>query len=274
MSELQTLPTGAKFYPVEDQRYQKLFEVMLSTKGVESLRAAQSLLKGITVNVENYRVYQATDGWKLEDTSVEFPIINMGPNALYYLNAYLNPTVATAKADYAYSHKIAALKLPLDGGYKHSMRIQYDSVRKGIIRYDTLYNGELVNNKPMVVNKLLKEKIVTSIREIAVMALIDSDNMEIPSGCYYMSSVEKGEILVEILPRLYAGTYDTKDLIKASLAAGIYGMKYDNTQRAHVLDITSAGVADFKINSNARTKLIYMYGGYKLPENYQEWFDG
>lgn len=282
-----SLPTGKKFYPLagKQDHLNVKFNEIFKKANIEILLSALKLLDGATLNTEYWRVHAPICNWELL-TEDEYPVIEMASYSMYNIYSYLNTKQGTKKTQYASTLRIGLLDIPVVG----NLKLQYDPVRRGLIVHDHPYEGDLVSNKPMVVNKNLKSLIREKVGEIELLALLsDGDKIGLtkpPHG----SKSEKGELIASIVPKLLNDTHTDEELAMVCGAMGRFKVQYNNSYdyRTHTysyavdkkysyyLDTSEKGSGndDFDFTASVRTKLIFHFGGYTLPDNYEDWFDG
>lgn len=270
----KALPRGKKFIKL-DPVYWPMFSMLLSRPNIACMLQASEIIKEAKANSDYWNMCTAMHNFKIVDEqgTDEFPIIRVNANYLHSINWHLSTYKSALKAHYAGMTRIGVLDLPVPP--EGTLNIRWDPEKKGIWAYNVEYEGDIINNKPMVINKQLKSLIREKIGEIAILALLDAqdEDLEVPWNIYGASVSEKSEIIGNTAMKIIAGDYELEDLVKCSYAMGMYGCIY-KPNVGRVLDTKNPKNADaFEITSSARTKLIYMFGGYKLPDNYQEWFD-
>lgn len=266
----QSLPRGSKFYPVEEYLTVPLSS-LLNRHNIKILREAYTIVSEASANSEYWRMCQNTHNWEVAEGSDEYPIISMAKYSLGQIAYQFSTYTDNKKANYLSGERLGTIGTSAT----KSIKVQYDPVKKGIWLHDVEYEGELVNNKPMVVNRNLKSAVYTKIGELALEALIGAgdDDLEISHDLRYVSTASKASVVSELVIKVLSGDYDTNELASCAYGLGMYNCKWNGGK--HVLDLDRPRPSGtFDITASARTKLIYHFGGYNLPDNYQEWFDG
>ncbi len=265
----KSLPRGSKFYPVDEVLKVPLSSLM-DRNNIETIRAASEVINESRANNEYWQMWHNTHNWELPEGTDQYPIIRMPSTGLRNITHQFGIYADARKSNYLGSSRIGYIKAVAS---KH-MDVQYDPLRGGVWLHDVEYEGELLSNRPMVINKNLKSAIKTKIGELALEALIGAGEEDLKVGySYYQTKAARAEQAAELIEKILSGDYDTTDLAECAVCLGLYNPKYSNTIHAHVIDLDSPGTADFDITPSARTKLIYLFGGYKLPDDYQDWFD-
>lgn len=270
----EDLPRGTKFYPAPQDIW-GIFDVMLKKSNIDHLKGASEIIKESQSNSEYNRCYTAVSRLVMLDTE-EYPRVTMPVNTFAALHSSIYPNLCTKKADYANSAKLTILDIPVGTGYYDTIEVRWDTKRKGFIVYNAPYEGELINNKPMVVNRQINKVIKSKISTLLAELLIDDDaDLSIRSGYQYGANPsEKAKLIDECLPKILNDTYEVQELVTLTFVLGLYGKTYDYEKHRYQLDLDKKHNPNIVLPSALRTKLIYLYGGYTLPENYQEWFDG
>lgn len=284
------LPVGKKFFPLagKEDHLNVTFASVMKKESIDIIKTALSTQKDLPNN-EYWEVRSPMSNWEVL-TDEEYPVIQMGRHALFYICYQLNTVNGTKKGQYASSRRINTLDIPVPN---KTIKVQYDPVRKGLIVHDCPYEGELVGNKPMVVNKALKSLLNERVGEIELLALLGGDSkIGLEQNPTWGSKNDAGELIANILPKLYDNTYSEHDVALVSGAMGRFVVNYNHgtynrstgqrsaqpvdTKYNYYLDtaIKYKGTSTYDFSASVRTKLIYHFGGYTLPDNYEEWFDG
>lgn len=270
----KALPRGKKFIKI-DPVYWPMFSMLLSRPNLACIEQAREIIKEAKANSDYWNMCTGITNFKILDKegTDEYPVIRIDGRYMHSLNWHMGTYRSSKKAHYVGQTRIGVLNLPVPP--EGNIDIQWDPHLKGIWAHNIEYEGELENNKPMVINKQLKSLLREKIGEIAILALLDAqdEDLEVPREVYGSTVAGKSEIISEKAMKIISGDYELEDLVACSYAMGMYGCHYKQGV-GRVLDSKNPKDSDaFEITSSARTKLIYMFGGYKLPENYQEWFD-
>lgn len=265
----KALPRGNKFYPV-DPAICVILESLLKRENIETLRKAKELIQVQGLHSDYWKVCEQTYYWKLAEGSDEYPIITMAGNDLSKLAHYFSNGTDPKKANYTSSIRIRGV----NAAYGKQIKVSYCPTRKGLMFYDVPYEGELVSNRPMVINKQLKTILTETINQLALEALIGAgdEDLNITDKVRWASASARAEEAIDLITNVLAGNYDTKDLATCAYALGLYDCKYARNI-GYILDLDAKKAAGFTLSAASRTRLIYHYGGYRLPDNYMEWFD-
>ena len=270
-----SLPTGKKFYPVPEQ-YQTTFEMVLNRQSHKEWNTVQERLKNCHLHYHRWGMHGHFHRFVMPEGTDLYPIVTTSAAGLHMLGDEFSKYVDHKKANYASNTRIGVFHMPLVDQY--AIKLQWDPVRKGIIVHNHPYEGELVSNKPMVINKQLKNIITEKVNELALEVLIGADieDLEVKNPWYYDNKAQKGAEITELIPKILDGTYETKELSQLSVLLGIYKVKNAGTgyMYKYIVDTDNKADGAFDITAATRTNLIYRLGGYNLPENYTEWFDG
>lgn len=270
----KSLPRGSRFYPL-DPVMKVPVEHLMRRSNIELLRNARKLVQESKANSEYWGICESTYSWHIEEGTDEYPVIEMPAYGLSRITYHFNSYIKHSKANYVNCARIGHINLAVP---EDKIKVQYDPIRGGLIVHEVEYEGELDSNKPMVINKQLKSAVKTKIGELALEALIgagDEDLTVSSEVCWGATKASRGELASKLIPKILSGDYDTSELATCAVALGLYNTKRVNHLPNRIIDMDSPNTeVDFEITAAARTKLIYYFGGYKLPENYQEWFNG
>lgn len=263
------LPRGNKFYPVADVFCMPMASLMSRTN-IEIIRKARKIIAHCAASSEYWSMCEQTYDWKIEEGTDEYPIISMYSRSFIKTVSCMSSYSSPKKMSFVNSTRFGHINCALTD----TIRVRYDPERKGVWMYDVEYEGPLVSNKPMVINKVLKDSVIDAIKLLAVEALIGvgDEDLELSYDIRYGTTVaQKSEILAGLVPKLLSGDYETKDLAAAAYLIGAYGSRYSGNKC--ILDLDDVRSANVNFTAGARTKLIYHFGGYQLPDDYEEWFD-
>ena len=268
-----SLPTGKKFYPLSETT-QIIFSHILHRPVIDAINKAKEAIPSDPYLGNFWSMYSRTLQYKRLSEEVDYPIYELPQYVLCNADNRLRDMIATKKTYYASQKRVGQIGIPINKDGK--LKLQYDPIRKGLIVHDHPYEGELLGNKPMVVNKNLKELIRVKLEEIEVLALISEDDglMPIDHVGYYTTKTGKGEIIADTLPKLFDGTYTETDVVTLSYIMGRYPLVYKNSTMCIDTTKPTGRMDDFNFSAGLRTRLTYHFGGYTLPNNYEEWFDG
>ncbi|AUR82517.1 hypothetical protein NVP1152O_035 [Vibrio phage 1.152.O._10N.222.46.E1] len=284
------LPRGKKFYPLSGklEHLTVTFESLMRLDNILTLRRAFDLIKEASADSDYWNVRAPLKHWELLNDET-YPIIEMGTYSLATIFYGLSPVKGNKKHQYASYNRIGKLDIPVVGS---KIKVQYDPLRRGLIVYDHPYEGELVGNKPMVVNKQLKSLIREKVGEIELLTLLgDTEYIGMNQNPASYGKAERGTVIAELAPKLFDDTYDEGDLAMICAAMGRYDCKWNtipyNSRNTpgivkpvadefnYYLDTSlKLDGGDFDFPASVRTLFIYHFGGYVLPDNYEEWFDG
>lgn len=283
------LPRGKKFFPLEGNldHLNVTLGSLMRQDNIKTLCDSIELMKGVNVQSDYWEVRSPVRNWTLL-TDEEFPIIEMFASSLSTIYYGLGEVKGHKKDQFGSFRRLGQLDIPF---VENKIKVQYDPLRRGIIAHDCPYEGELVPNKPMVVNKQLKSLIREKVGEIELLTLLgDEDFIGMDKNPSSYSKAERGTTIAELAPKLFDDTYDDMDLAMICAAMGRYQCKWNSApynrngpqlpkpvadEFNYYLDTSHKNdSADFDFPASVRTKFIYHFGGYTLPDNYEEWFDG
>lgn len=264
-----SLPTGNKFYPLFDASLIEA-KTILSRETYDTLKQTRELIQKGGLNSNHWLCTSAYAYLKFPDGTDKYPKIKIRGHDLHFISYIFHITKAHNKSSYAAINR--ANGIPIQGDGREYITIQFDEKRNGIIVYDQPYEGELVSNKPMVINRQLKEFISERVNELALAALIGAEPKDLKAE-YWNDKSSRMLKLDQVLPKLLSGKFTDQDLAQAAQVIKAFGTEWVPNV-GYCLDLDKPNQHDFDIGAGTRTKLIYMLGGYKLPEDYQDWFDG
>lgn len=281
MKFIQEFPRGDKFYAVQPKHHDTL-DSLLSKKFLESASfTLDALNKANHLNSD----YLGTNGLnairyaKMLDNEV-YPKIEVRRTFLAGIMYGNHVTIQHRKATFQTAQRFTKMdSMPYFGD---KIIIRWDPVRKGIIRYDVPYEGPLINNKPKKIGDELIAYIEEQLSEIGIFELLGEDMYTEYSSAFGSSSANKDILIEEKLINFISGNYTVEDVKDLALATGAYIARYDSnvkwvpnggpnyTYQPYKLTFSGKPV----LSTTTRTRMVYRMGGYTLPEDYQEWFDG
>ncbi|APC46041.1 hypothetical protein HYP06_gp031 [Vibrio phage vB_VspP_pVa5] len=284
------LPRGKKFYPLTGNldHLNVTLESLMRKDNIQTLLDSLELMKGVAVQTDYWEVRSPVRNWTLL-TDETFPVIEMFSSSLSTIYYGLGEVKGNKKHQFGSYRRLGQTDIPIGG---NKIKVQYDPLRRGLIVHDCPYEGELVSNKPMVINKQLKSLIREKVGEIELLTLLgDEDFIGMDKNPSSYSKAERGTTIAELAPKLFDNTYDDVDLAMICAAMGRYRCKWNTapyvpagvTQIPKPVDDkfnyyldTSNKIdgSDFDFPASVRTLFIYHFGGYTLPDNYEDWFDG
>ena len=284
------LPKGKKFFPwpKELAHVDHIFESLMKKETIDLLKLARKTLVDSKVTAEYWNVRHQVDQWEVLSDE-KYPVIKMPGWGLSRMYGDFGTITGSKKMQYGASTRIKGLDIPVPEG---KIKVQYCPQRKGLIVHDCPYEGELVGNKPMVVNKKLKSLINEKVGEIELLTLLGvEDFIGIKDNPQYSNKNERGEIIANKLEKLIDGSYEDEDLAMVCGAMGKYEVRHNSGRYDHktgtqgskpvsgdwryYLDTSrKLDGTGFDFTASVRTKMIYHFGGYTLPDNYEEWFNG
>lgn len=277
-----SFPTGNKFYPIENVKTQEKCAKVFSLK---MYQAAEFISNNVSYSSNEYLGSQYVSPWfnslELCHHHEEFPRFKIN----YYVafkgvSESVNAVILHKKTNYQSINRIRDLgNMPWHPG----MTIQWDNVRKGFIVFDIPYEGELITVPKSGISKAITEILKDIVAEAGMFELL-GESTYIDS--YYSDSVKADKAFRNAFEALLNGTQTTKQTTDIAIGSGAYYAKYDNEEATKIwklppkdrhyryYKLTRLEKNKPKISTITRTQLMYKYGGLKLPENYQEWFDG
>lgn len=266
-----SLPRGSKFYPIADALRIPLSS-LLDANNLKVLRNAKEIVRDAGTCSDYWSICESSYSWVIPEGDEQYPIIQMSGYMLARITQHFCDYTKASKSNYVNSRRLGYI----NAAYQETIKVQYDPLRGGIWLHDVEYEGELVSNKPMVINKNLKSTIKAKIGELALEALIGAgdEDLKISDAVRYTTKAEAAEEAAKLCIKILSGDYETTELASCAVALGLYGYTHSRTHGWVINMDAKRENIDFDITASARTKLIYHLGGYNLPENYQEWFDG
>lgn len=163
--------------------------------------------------------------------------------------------------------------IPLTKEFEKTIKLQWSEEKQGLIVYDHPYEGGFKNISSMKTASDI-DKIIKEVHYQAQMIeLLSDDGIEVKSSHKYLTNEGKNIILSDLVPKFLMQEANDEEIIAILAVLGAVSYKYYTNKI--IASVDKKKITDkIKIPSMLRTKLIYMYGGSKLPDNYEEWFDG
>ncbi len=152
--------------------------------------------------------------------------------------------------------------------------LKFSITGKEITVYNMPYEGELEKSDRFTeVNKLITTKVKDLTAKIEMTCMIAGGYLDIPKNIeitnWYSKNISSEQFAKHFIKYL-EGTSDLKDELLIARHMGVLDAWYDHTLRKYVYKITDKKP---KFPTGIRTRIYYMAGAYKVPDNYQEWFD-
>jgi len=281
-------PRGNKFYKVEGNNADKCARIFT----LATFNAA----KHLTLNTETYNetlgcshISSWLSSLEISGEHLEFPKFKIYSSwAFQGVHESINSVLVHRKSYYQSISRIRDLgNMP----WKEGMEIQWDNVRKGFIVFDVPYEGDLVTVPKSGISKAITEILKDIVAEAGMFELLgESTYVE----AYYNDSVYVDKVFREAFEALLEGTQTHKQTTDIAIGSGAYMTQYDSDEasRLHKVFRTTTGNSHGyspnsryyklvrngsnkpKISTVTRTALMYKYGGYKLPDDHMDWFDG
>lgn len=276
-------PRGNKFYLI----YEAYHDICRKAFSLKTYQAAEH----ITLNTQPGNAYLGpgrTKNWvdalSLK-SNTEFPRFEVHSNlAFFAIHEGINSHIEHKKCNYQSIERIRDLgNMP----WKKDMQIQWDDIRKGFIVFDVPYEGELEKVPKQGISKAITETLKDIIAETGMFDLLGE---AVYTGYAYSDSVQGDKAFKESFEALLNGTFTPEQATSIALYSKAYRTEFCNTEYTRIQKLKAPGSnkrIDYKyyklvrnnntkptISTVTRTNLMYKYGGYKLPDNYKEWFDG
>lgn len=278
------LPRGKRFYPVADHYdcyfqncYVDNLKAMLSKEHYELADKIYSKAVGShekTVNqllsIDNFNNYLK---YCTMLTDEEYPVFKVHKSAL---NIFFPD--CTYQRQYKKNHHGGSkrfvtemMSIPLESDF---VKIQWCNERIGVIVHDHIFEGAFKSVCAGKMNKELNSMVQDILSEAQMTELLDIE-FEVPDDWAYLSADKKKIGLEKYLPKYIKGESSDSENAIILNCAGMLNREYNFSTRESRYILCKNKVNDkIDLPSTLRTALIYLYGGYTLPENYSEWFDG
>jgi hypothetical protein len=266
------LPTGDRKL---DKQYTEILKPFLSNDCVElvdHMVQTSTALNSYSIHLRHCLNF-LEEIKSITDSNSEHPIVEFNPGRLQALSDNFKLMPCTVQKHYAFDWVLGNTEIFFN--HRKNVRLQYSPEHDCVLMKDVPYQGRLISNSPMIVNKELKDRIITHINTLRMTSLIEGNGSDIiipkdtPIG---PAKSQHSQLVKENLIRLLEDTANDLDLIKIALTLRLTDYKYSDTHSHFILNLANISYANLKIDSATRTNLIYRLGGYNLPDDYESWF--
>lgn len=278
------LPKGNKFYPVsnhyasyEDDCYVHNLKKMLHKDYYEIVSKVYNDIvithdKSVNqiLHLDNIKGY-------MEDCTIltdeEYPVFKVNKQAINLFLPEACREVAFKKNYHGGSKRIKTVMMDIPAS-DDFIYMQWCNKRKGIIIHNQVFEGSFKSNGSAKLNKEINEIIQDIIGQAQMLELLNS-TFEVDRKYRYCSASQKKSVLEKLIPKFISNTATDEEIFGILSVAGRIETKWDYASGKTIYSLDLRRLNDkIEIPPTLRTKLIYMYGGYTLPDNYEEWFDG
>lgn len=253
---IQKLPQGKKTIPICSANDHDRIKTLYSLKFLQAAKLLWDARKD-TVDC----VPSGEDSWytckiQTHDTNI-YPVISnvIAGNLIY---GRISTFTRTNKAEYASPLRVYTgpdTHLPLLGGVHD--KLKYCPQSESLKLLNCQYEGDLIKEVTRFreVEKLMKQLVAISVETVRLSELLDPPKYRYYQSSAYNDPAEVNRILgiidVWVESQKQPSVEDAKKIIKSLICKE---NKYKPT----------AGIRQY---------LNYRYGGYSLPDNWQDWFD-
>ena len=280
-------PRGRKFYEVHDSKHDMCRKVFCRTMYNAAMHISQYAghsneclgAQYVTPWTSSLEIFGTTFG--------EYPKFKiLSARAFHGVSEGINSVIMHKKTNYQSIVRIRDLgNMPWEQG----MVIQWDDDRGGFIVDDVAYEGEMDSVPKSGIGKLITETLKDIVAEAGMFELLgESTYVE----AYYSDSIQADKNFRSSFEALVDGTQTTKQTTDIAIGSGAYTCihDYDRAKQANTAWQSQHGQYTYppsspnykltrtgnkpKISTITRQFLLFKYGGLKLPENYEDWFDG
>jgi hypothetical protein len=273
-------PVGKKIYLVSELGLVPKIESLLNTKTFNALK----VLRDADVPFNDTFNLRTSFSWlkslELLNSSEyeEYPkFIIYSSHMFLAFSSMFNINTVHKKSAYQAITRIPAINnMP----YFKGMIIQWDPTRLGFILHNAPYEGELDVVKKSGVSKYITKVLNDLVDENGIFEILGENQYLSYSP---RSSTHSDTVFKETFLKFLAGTHSAEDVKHIAVNSGAYYMSHDHTERQRLRTLGNHSSEYFKltrtgnkpkISTVTRQILLYTYGGLKLPDNYEAWFDG
>lgn len=271
------LPKGSRFYPITDKEQLLHLPLMLSNKYYKaSLEVAAMQLAAKSAGYDTDKYSTLNNAYNVERYSANFLPQDFDSEYPIFLVSNLFLTMLSPEGEIQTKHRKSFLSgsrrfIGIEGDIPVSgmqAKLQWDPKRLGLIVHDHTYEGPLVSTGSGTVSKALNSTILGSINEGKLAKLLGIDIDYTKLG--YNAGINLDDLIIKYL----LNETNSEELFRMLSHLGFLSRTYDRVTSKIIISINEDKPKKLDITTTLRTKLIYMYGGYKLPDNHTEWFDG
>lgn len=284
---IDRLPTGKKDYPIENEKVLAEIKTMLSKNFYERTKAFMEVVEvssnivlnqdvDYNNNVVYYNLKNYLNHFKMI-TDEEYPVFEINLTETYEPLRLLFPYVHTKhvfKQNYHSGSRrfpTSIGDIPLPKGIE-KLTVNFCPKTDSLIVHNHTYEGKFKNVNSKTVGNKLNEQILEVIQEAQMLELLEGDII-VDWKRYGGSAADKKVKLQNLIPKYLRGEASTSEVAQILDSAGRLDYKYCSDTR-EVKGIIKKDSYNEKIviPTTLRTQLIYLYGGYTLPDDYEEWF--
>ncbi len=215
----------------------------------------------------------------------EFPKFKVNYSVFFnVLCDYISTNIMQLKCNYQSMQRFTSLG-PSNMPYYKDMVVQWDDIRKGFILYDIPYEGEMVTVPKSGISKAITEQLKDIVAETGMFEIL-GESLYVSSTETNLSQINADKEFYNSFEDLLKGTQTYEQTTKIAVLSGAYMTKYcsDKGTECNSLPLSHPDRYKYyklvktnskpKISTVTRQKLLFKYGGTRLPDNYMDWFDG
>jgi hypothetical protein len=200
------------------------------------------------------------------------------------LSEYISVNIKQLKCNYQSMQRFSDLG-PSNMPYYKDMVVQWDDIRKGFILYDIPYEGEMVTVPKSGISKAITEQLKDIVAETGMFEIL-GESLYVSSGETNLSQIAADKEFYNSFEDLLNGTQTYEQTTKIAVLSGAYMTQYctDKNRELNTLPYNTPDRHKYyklvktksnpKISTVTRQKLLFKYGGTRLPDNHMDWFDG
>ncbi len=160
------------------------------------------------------------------------------------------------------------------GNLPNKVGLQFNIKGDKLTVFNMPYEGALEkSDRYKEVNKLITTRVKELKVKIELTCIVAGGYLDIPKNIkstnWDAQNVSPEQFAVHFMKYL-EGTSDLTDELLIARHMGILKSDYDTTSFSHIYKTTDKKP---KFPTGIRTRIYYMAGADKVPDNYQEWFD-
>ncbi len=279
----ESFPRGNKFYAIPEQYHENASKVF----SLEMYNAAKFVFE----NSPKYAGVLNRNGCRsfinscVKLSNDKFPKFRVNYSTFFNaLSEHISINIKQLKSNYQSMQRVSNLgssNIP----YYENMVVQWDNIRKGFILYDIPYEGEMVTIPKSGISKAITEQLKDIVAETGMFEIL-GESLYVASNETNLSAIEADKEFYNSFEDLLNGTQTYEQTTKIAVSSGAYSTKYckDKVRECNSLAYKHPDRWKYyklvktsskpKISTVTRQKLLFKYGGTRLPDNYMDWFDG
>ena len=280
----ESFPRGNKFYEISEKFHENASKVF-SLEMYNAVRfISENSPKGEGVLNRNGCNAFINSCVKLSDD--KFPKFKVNYSSFFSaLSEYITVNIKQRKSEYQTMRRISHL-CPSDMPYYKDMVVQWDDIRKGFILYDIPYEGEMVTVPKSGISKAITEQLKDIVAETGMFEIL-GESLYISYNETNLSQIEGDKEFCNSFEDLLEGAQTYEQTCKIAVLSGAYStnycsdkarevskLPYDHPDKQKYYKLVKKTKSKPKISTVTRQKLLFKYGGTRLPDNYMDWFDG